>query len=156
MLFDKEQKVESRIEKFVHTIEYIIAIILIIGMLIGLLDLVHYFKTIFEATPANAYEEFHDFLGHALLLIVGAELILMILYHSTSALLELILFVIARKMLIYSETLLDLVIGTVALAIVFLIIKYLLEDDGGELMSKGDKKKSEEIIEEKPEEVMEE
>lgn len=148
MLFDKDHKVETRIEKFVHAIEYAIAVILIIGMLIGLLDLIHYFKTIFEATPANAYEEFHAFLGHALLLIVGAELILMILYYSTSALLELILFVIARKMLIYSETLLDLVIGTIALAIVFLIIKFLLEDDGSEIMSKADKSKSEEVIKE--------
>ena len=39
---------------------------------------------------------------------------LMIINHSTKAILELILFVIARKMLIYSHTMLDLVLGTLA------------------------------------------
>ena len=36
---------------------------------------------------------------------------LMIIYHSTEAILELILFVIARKMLVYADTMLDLIWG---------------------------------------------
>lgn len=146
MIFDNERKVEKNIETIVHKIEYVIAIFLVIGMIIGLIDLAHYFISIFQASGVDAYNEFQAFLGHALLLIVGAELILMILYHSTNALLELILFVIARKMLIYSHTPTDLVIGTVGLAIVFSIIKFLVEDESSDIMSKGEKNKPEETF----------
>lgn len=73
-----------------------------------------------------------------MLLIVGVELILMLIYHSTDAVLELVLFVIARKMLIYSHTMLDLVLGTLSLAIVFAIIKFLiLKDEKVDIVKRG-------------------
>ncbi len=62
----------------------------------------------------------------ALLLIVGIELVLMLLTHSATSILELVLFAIARKMLVYSETMLELLIATAAIAIVFAIKKYLI------------------------------
>jgi hypothetical protein len=94
----------------------------------------------FDAYEA-AYGLFQSFLGLALLLIVGAELIHMILYHSTEALLELVLFVIARKMLIYSTNVVDLVFGTIAIALVFFTMRFLVGPGGEDIM-----KKSESVI----------
>lgn len=132
----KFKKFEKNIEKVVSLLELIIAGIIVIGIFIGLVDLVRYFLVILGAIPENSYDLFQAFLGHALLLIVGAELILMILYHSTQALLELILFVIARKMLIYSNDVMDLIFGSIALVLVFFTMKYLIPNDNEELLHK--------------------
>lgn len=120
----------KRIEKTVHIIELIIAVIIIAGIGLGMVQLLRYFLLIVRAAPDTAYDLIQSFLGLALLLIVGAELIHMILYHSTEALLELILFVIARKMLIYSNNVVDLIFGTIAIALVFFTMKFLV--DSGE------------------------
>lgn len=135
-LFSK--RFAKKIEKAVHIIELIIACIIIIGILLGLVQLLRYFLLILTAPPDESYNLIQSFLGLALLLIVGAELIHMILYHSTEALLELILFVIARKMLIYSTNVVDLIFGTIAIAIVFFTMKFLVGSDG-ESMLKNDR-----------------
>ena len=83
-------------------------------------------KCIISLHGKESYELFQDFLSHALLLIVGVELILMIINQTTKGILELVLYVIARKMLIYAHTMLDLMLGTVAIAIVFVILKFLI------------------------------
>lgn len=128
--------IPKNIEKIVHVIELIIAYMIIIGILIGLIDLAGYFILIFTASAQESYNLLQSFLGLALLLIVGAELIHMILYHSTESLLELILFVIARKMLIYSNNVIDLVFGTIAIAIVFFTMRFLVGSNGDEIMKK--------------------
>src|SRR5699024_9554147 len=47
------------------------------------------------------------------------------------------LFVIARKMLIYSNTMVDVVLGTIALAIVFVILRFLAKNDREDMVSRG-------------------
>lgn len=129
--------VEDRIEKVTYIIEMAIAVLLAIGIIIGVVDLVKYFGEILFASPAESYDLFQGFLGYALILIVGVELILMILYHSTKAILELVLFVIARKMLVYSHTMMDLVLGTIAIAIVFATLRYLVQKDKEDIVRRG-------------------
>lgn len=119
------REIVRRFEKVVFTLEMIIVIALVIGIVIGMTDLPYYFKSLI-LSGGESYALFESFLAYALILIVGIELILMLLYHSTRAILELILFVIARKMLVYSHTMLDLVLGTLAILMVFVILRYLL------------------------------
>lgn len=121
----KKVNIGDKLADVALKLEIILTILLAIGITIGLIDIIKYFYYIFEAGAVDSYDVFKQFLGHTLLIIVGVELMLMLIYHSTNAILELILFVIARKMLIYAETMLDLVLGTLAIAIIFLIIKYL-------------------------------
>ena len=116
----------GKLEKMTHILEVIISVVIASAVIIGLLDLVGYFPEILNLNGKESYELFQDFLSHALLLIVGVELILMIINQTTKGILELILYVIARKMLIYAHTMLDLVLGTVAIAIVFVILKFLI------------------------------
>lgn len=122
------KKVNDYINTIVHVLELVIALIIVFFLVIGIFNMIEYVTAFIASSPANSYAIFQNFLGFALSLIVGAEFIKMILHNSTEALLELILFVIARKMLIYSSTLLDLVLGTVALLIVFVIMKFLLTE----------------------------
>lgn len=120
--------IEDNIERATYILEILIAIAIIVGIIIGLKEFVLYFQELLNASYSETYEMFEAFLAYALVLIVGVELIAMIVNHSTSAILELVLFVIARKMLIYAHTMLDLVFGTLAILIVFVVIKYLTGD----------------------------
>ncbi|MGX7405704.1 hypothetical protein SAMN04487985_11815 [Aerococcus urinaehominis] len=129
-------RTKKRLKTTTSILEVIIAIVIAIGVVIGLKDFFTYFIHIYQYDPAETYEIFQRFLGYALLLIVGIELILMILYHSTNAILELILFVIARKMLIYASTMLDLVLGTLAIAIIFVVMRFLVTDSVDEFVTR--------------------
>ncbi len=121
----KKVNIGDRLADVALKLEIIVTVLLAIGIMIGLIDIVKYFYYIFQTGFLDSYTVFKQFLGHVLLIIVGVELMLMLIYHSTNAILELVLFVIARKMLIYAETMLDLVLGASAIAIIFLTIKYL-------------------------------
>ncbi len=138
----RRKRVEKWLEKLTHALEIIIAGLIAIGVIIGLLDLIKFFPTILRVGPTESYQIFQNFLGYTLLLIVGIELMLMIINHSTKAILELILFVIARKMLIYSNTMLDLVLGTLAISMVFFISKYLFRKDQDEDIVKRDREEA--------------
>ena len=117
--------IKENLEKFTYALEIFLATLLAVGIFIGIIDIIKYFFEIFHAPKTESYDVFRLFLAHTLILVVGIELMLMLLSHSTNAILELVLFVIARKMLIYGDTMLDLVLGTLAIAIVFAIIKFL-------------------------------
>lgn len=124
----KNSLMGEKIEKLVDIIEMIIIALLAIGIIIGLFDLVKYYPIILTHTLEESYDIFQAFLGHALALVVGVELILMILHYSTKAILELVLFVIARKMLIYSNTMGDLVLGALAITLIFIILRFLIKN----------------------------
>lgn len=125
----KHKKANDIIEKTATIIEVLICIIVILGVCSGIPKLVHYIVEIFRVgNLQNSYMLMNDFLKHALLLIVGIELIAMVITRSHESILTLILFVIARKMLVYSQGLTDILIGTVSVAIIFAVMKFILSD----------------------------
>ncbi|NBG87661.1 transporter associated domain-containing protein [Isachenkonia alkalipeptolytica] len=107
-------------------VEIILAFLLTIGMIVGLFTVVRYIVTIPTLDMNNTYDFVQQFLSMALLLVIGIELVLMLLSHSSVAVLDLILFATARKMLVYSDTMIDILLATAAIAIVFAIKKYLV------------------------------
>jgi hypothetical protein len=67
-----------------------------------------------------------EVLSDILLLVVGVELAIMLIRRRPEDLVDIIFFVIARKMLIRTGGFYELLIGVVALAGVFAIRKYLM------------------------------
>lgn len=125
----KHKKANEIIEKTATIIEILICIIVILGVCSGIPKLVNYILEILRVgNLQNSYMLMNDFLKHALLLIVGIELIAMVITRSHESILTLILFVIARKMLVYSQGLTDILIGTVSVAIIFAVMKFILSD----------------------------
>lgn len=111
--------------------ELALVVIVGIGILVALKDLVEYFPAVWASKGATSYELFKDFLGHVLLIVIGVELMLMLINHTVISILELVLFVIARKMLIYSDTMEEIILGSLSLLIITVILRFLiLKDDG--------------------------
>ncbi|WP_372995773.1 hypothetical protein [Lutispora sp.] len=116
---------KHKLIKYTYYLEIILALFIIVATIVGMVDLARYLGLIFKTNAIETYMIFQKFLGHVLLLVVGVELVIMLLSHSTSSVLEVMLYAIARKLLIYSDTTLDIAIGIVAIAMIFAIRKYL-------------------------------
>ncbi len=121
----KKIRLINLLKNFIFIVEMVLAAMILFGVLAGLISTVLQLPHLLTITRDQFYDSFKLFLGNALLLIVGVELIRMLITHTTRATLELIVFVIARKLLIYTDTMTDIFLGTIALAFVFGTIKYL-------------------------------
>ncbi|WP_350343367.1 hypothetical protein PRVXT_002666 [Proteinivorax tanatarense] len=122
------ERIKKGLLRYATGIEVVLALLILLGVTIALTSVVRYLTIIPQSDTTNIYEVLQNFLSIALLLVIGIELVLMLLTHSPTSVLELVLFAIARKMLVYSETMLELLIATAAIAIVFAIKKYLLDE----------------------------
>lgn len=127
-------KVKNLINHVIEVIEGIICIVVILGIGVAFLGLIPYFQQVVHmSNHSDFYEAFRNFLGYALMLIVGIEFVYMIVDNSIESLLDLLLFLIARKLLIYSHTSIDLLYGALAIAVIFLIRRFLVAPpQGGE------------------------
>ena len=117
------------LRRFIVMLEVVIALIVAIAVIMGIPDLFRYIVVILTEPKSVSYEAFGAFLKHVLMLVVGLEMIMMIVTHSHESILTLVLFVIARKMLVYADSMIDIFIGTVAIAIIFFVLKFFAGDD---------------------------
>ena len=119
--------------KIADVFEYILAMVVLIAVFLGTIDAL---RTIWELyvvdfqTPVE-YEQLNSLLGQILLLVIGVELVVMLSLHLPGALIEVLLYAIARKLLLLPKTsgMIDLLFGIIAIAGLFAIRKYLLTDD---------------------------
>ncbi len=117
--------IKNKISKYTYYFEVLLAIFIMAAVIISLYDLIKYLLIIFNTNTFDSYDIFQKFLGHVLLLVVGMELVIMLISHTTSSVLEVVLYAIARKMLIHSASMLEVVLGVIAIAAVFAIRKFL-------------------------------
>lgn len=120
------KELSKKLYNIANLLELLVAAFLAIGAIIGFIGIVKYLIEIYKSDLGLTYELFHDFLSHTLLVIVAIEFILMLVTHSINRIAELVVFVIARKLLIYGHSMVDMILGAAAIAIVFATLKYLL------------------------------
>jgi cell division protein FtsW (lipid II flippase) len=122
----REYRVLDLLSELLHWVEVALAAISVafvaVGVLYLLAELLHFREAIEQSNLHTSYEEL---LSDILLLVVGVELALMLVRRTPDALIEVMFFVVARKMLIKADSFWDLVLGVAALAGLFAIRKYL-------------------------------
>jgi hypothetical protein len=113
--------------KILRVVEKLLALFLLVLVIWGALMLL--LSVQWLQLPENM-EMFHKtlelILSDILLLVVALELAIMLVYRKIEYLLDIMLFVIARRMLIGVTETLDIAIGVAALAALFAVRKYLL------------------------------
>jgi uncharacterized membrane protein (DUF373 family) len=119
------QRVNRKVEKAVLWLEIILATFVIMSVVIGAIELFQYVRNILHSQPPDIYDNFRDLLGFVLLLVIGLELALMLIRHTPGSVIEVMLFAIARKVLIYTTQTYEFLIGVVALAGLFAIRRFL-------------------------------
>ncbi|MGI5949808.1 hypothetical protein, partial [Peptoniphilus sp.] len=112
--------------RIVNIFEIIVSIMLIAGVIFAVPDILKYYVEILHSDELASYEIFQHFLSHVLLLVIAIEFVVLMIAHTDTNIIHLILLVISRKMLVYSDTMVDLLIATIAIAILFAVRKFLV------------------------------
>ena len=112
--------------KLVNLFEIVVSIMLIAGVIISVPDILKYYFKILTSDATLSYKIFQNFLSHVLLLVIAIEFVVLMIAHTDANIIHLILLVISRKMLVYSDTMIDLLIATIAIAVLFAVRKFLL------------------------------
>mgnify|MGYP000236232955 CR=1 FL=1 len=127
------KKHNKRLLKLSKNFETILSIVILILVLLGMIDLIRsvYQAYIIDFSNPVQYSQLNSFLAEALLLVIGVELVVMLSLHIPGVLLEVLLYAIARKLILLPKTagMFDLLLGVIAIAILFAIRKYLISPD---------------------------
>ena len=115
------KKIEHVLGKITQIMEIIVAIIVLMGFVFSIVPLFNSMKDL--ADGANEYT-FHEFLSYALTLVIGIEFIRMLVKHSWDSVLNVLLFAIARHIILEASESIDLLIGVLAICIIFLTHKF--------------------------------
>ncbi|MDR1773410.1 MAG: hypothetical protein LBR30_00855 [Clostridioides sp.] len=88
------------------------------------------------------YDTLNSILAQILLLVIGVELVVMLSLHIPSAFIEALMFAIARKMLLLPKEngMIDVLLGVIAMAILFGIRRYLIQK--GTFITESEEKES--------------
>ncbi|MGB7604932.1 MAG: transporter associated domain-containing protein [Lutisporaceae bacterium] len=123
------ERAKFKIKKLTYYLEFVLALFIVASVILGMVDLIRYLILIFTTNPVDTYEILQKFLGHVLLLVVGIELVVMLVFHSPSSVIEVLLYAVARKLLIGNQGMIDFIIGIVAIAAIFAIRKFLFVEN---------------------------
>lgn len=123
--------------RIAYVFESILSMVVLLAVFLGTIDVLRMIWTayIVEYQTPVAYSQLNDMLGQILLLVIGVELVVMLSLHIPGALLEVLLYAIARKMLLLPKSggMGEILIGVVAIVGLFAIRKYLLTNDNSSM-----------------------
>ena len=127
------KKHDKRLLKLSKNFETVLSIVILILVLLGIMDLVRsvYYAYIVDFSNPVQYSQLNSFLAEVLLLVIGVELVVMLTLHIPGVLLEVLLYAIARKLILLPKTsgMVDLLLGVIAIGVLFAIRKYLMSPD---------------------------
>lgn len=120
-----ERYVNSHMGGFIHLFLTVLAMLVMAAACIALFQIVHHgFPQLWRGP--DEYATLHELLQEILLLAIAGELGLLLLFHRTSAAVEVVMFVIARRMVATDVTAFDLLMGSAALAALLVVRFYYL------------------------------
>lgn len=120
-----ERVLNQRMGNFIHFFLSVLALLVMAAACISLVEIVYRdFSQLWRS--GNEYQTLHLILQNILLLAIAGELALLLLFHRTSAAVEVVMFVIARRLVATDVTALDLLVGSAAMAILLVVRFYYL------------------------------
>lgn len=119
---------KRKLNEIIYTIsrytEIVLSAVMLLVIITLIIPMLYNFLRIplLNITP----EQFTEFLGNALTLLIGVEFVKMLAKHTAENLLEVLMFAIARQMVVEHLNMNETLIGVIAIGIIFTVRKYLL------------------------------
>lgn len=110
------------LELMTELLEIIISVVILVGFFLAIIPLIGDMPGLLS--NENTYS-FDVFLNYAFTLVIGIEFVRMLVKHTPSSALQVLLFAIARHLVLDGQSGVDLLLGVVAIAGIFAIRKYL-------------------------------
>lgn len=118
-----ESFLDRHLGNSVHLFLSLLAILILVAAAIATVEIViRDFPLLWR--QASEYDALHQIIQNILLVAIAGELALLLLFHRTSAAVEVLIFVIARKMVTPRLSGLELLLGTAALAALIVVRFY--------------------------------
>jgi hypothetical protein len=111
-------------EKVANVYEFLIACLLLIVIAVKVFELIF---GLMEVPIVIINMNFERILSMAFILVIGVELTKMLFKHTPETVLDVLLFTIARQMVMYHENTMDLLIGVIAIGGLFAAKKFLTD-----------------------------
>lgn len=124
---------KSKVLKMSNIFEFILALVVIGVIILGTIDSLRiiwgYYIVDFK-NPVQ-YEQLNNILAHILLLAIAIELVIMLTLHKAESILEVLLYALARKLILLpkEDSMVDFLLGIVSIAILFAIKKFLMNKE---------------------------
>lgn len=120
-----ERTINRYLGQTIHIFLSLLAIMILAAAVIAAYDtLVRDFPKLFA--PMDEYNVLQQIIQNILLIAIAAELGLLLLFHRTSAAVEVVIFVVARKMVSPDVSALDVTLSVAALAGLIIVRFYYL------------------------------
>lgn len=104
-------------------LETIISFFIIIAIIISMISLVNGLKILtINSLDKNAFQ---DFLSIAFNIIIGIEFLKMLFKYNVNTVIEVLLFAIARQLIVEHTTVYENFAGVASIAVLFVVRKYL-------------------------------
>ena len=117
-----QQVIANILKKITEFLEFVISIMLALGIILLCFRIA---VSLIHIPNLEVWPNYDDLLENCFNLIIGVELIRMMYYHTPDTVFEVLLFAIARGMVAEHTTPLENLLSIVAIAILFLVRKYL-------------------------------
>ena len=112
-------------EKFLHWVEILLGLIVVGAVLIMSWNQIVHLTTV----DWTNFDTFIELLKVILQLAIGVEIARLLFSYSLETIIELAVFVVARKLLLLEDDFISLLLGIVALVILFAARHFFMEDD---------------------------
>jgi hypothetical protein len=125
-----ERFLDRHLGNAVHLFLSVLAILILVAAAIATFEIViRDFPPLWR--QVSEYDALHRIIQNLLLVAIAAELALLFLFHRTSAAIEVLIFIIARKMVTPGISGLELLLGVAALAGLVVVRFYFLPEKKG-------------------------
>lgn len=125
-LYARERRLTHMLRNQVAAVSSILEVVLSVLVLIALLiSMVPIAGEMFSLVTNKSTDAFQTFLGHAFNLVIGIEFIKMLSKHSPGSALEVLLYAIARNMILGHGSTMDNLLGVFSIGLIFVIRKFL-------------------------------
>ena len=112
----------DQVAEFASLLEVIISVLVLTGLVISSVPVAREMLSLWQSGSTDAFQ---TFLGHAFNLVIGIEFIKMLAKHSPGSALEVLLYAIARNMILGHGTAAENLLGVAAIGLIFVIRKFL-------------------------------
>jgi hypothetical protein len=120
-----KQYLRNRVSKTASYVEIVLSILIIIGILVVSVILVKDLVTAIVLEFQGVFSfDFRSFIGMLMQLIIGVEFVKMISKHTPESTVEVLMLVVARKIIIDDPAFVEIALGIVSIGILFVIKQY--------------------------------
>ena len=120
-------RIPNAIYRVAQILEIIVSLFVIAAIALSLVSVAHELG-LMASEPANS-DALQAFLATAFTVVIGIEFLKMLSRHNMSSVVEVLLFAIARQMVIEHTTAVENLIMVISIGILFIIRKYLFIPD---------------------------